>query len=93
MTLVLQVLANTVVLMIGAIQLCMFITAILSLVSPPTGNVGPVRGFLMTVTDYVTYPVRLLLDRFEFTRRIPIDLSFLVTYLLLSMLSTILSLL
>ena len=73
--------------MIGAVQLCMFITAILSLVSPPTGNVGPVRGFLMTVTDYVTYPVRLLLDRFEFTRRIPIDLSFLVTYLLITLLT------
>lgn len=93
MGIVLQVLSNTVILMIGAIQLCMFITAILSFLSPPTGDVGPFRGFLMTVTDYVTYPVRCLLDRFEWARRTPIDLSFLITYLLLSFLSTILSLL
>ena len=93
LTLALQVLSSTVILMIGAIQLCMFITAILSLVSPPTGNVGPIRGFLMTVSDYVTYPVRRFLERFEWARRSPIDLSFLITYLLLSLLSTILSLL
>ena len=93
MILVLQVLSSTVILMIGAIQLCMFISAILSFLSPPTGDVGPIRGFIMTVTDYVTYPVRVLLDRFEWARRTPIDLSFLITYLLLSLLSTILSLL
>jgi uncharacterized protein YggT (Ycf19 family) len=91
--LVLQVLSSTVILMIGAIQLCMFISAILSFLSPPTGDVGPIRGFIMTVTDYATYPVRVLLDRFEWARRTPIDLSFLITYLLLSLLSTILSLL
>ncbi|MBO7292931.1 MAG: YggT family protein [Clostridia bacterium] len=91
MGIVLQVLSNTVILMIGAIQLCMFITAILSFLSPPTGDVGPIRGFLMTVSDYVTYPVRCLLDRFEWARRTPIDLSFLITYLLLSLISTILS--
>ena len=93
MILVLQVLSSTVILLIGAIQLCMFISAILSFLSPPTGDVGPIRGFIMTVTDYVTYPVRVLLDRFEWARRTPIDLSFLITYLLLSLLSTILSLL
>ena len=93
MILVLQVLSSTFILMIGAIQLCMFISAILSFLSPPTGDVGPIRGFIMTVTDYVTYPVRVLLDRFEWARRTPIDLSFLITYLLLSLLSTILSLL
>ena len=93
MSIVLHLFSSTVLLLIGAIQLCMFISAILSFVSPPTGDVGPIRGFIMTVTDYVTYPVRCLLDRFEWARRTPIDLSFLITYLLLSLLSTIFSLL
>ena len=88
-----SVLATTLVLVIDAVQLCMFIHAILSWVAPTGGEVGPIRGFINAVTDTVTYPVRLFLDRFEWARRSPLDLSFFITFLLLSLLSTILTVL
>ena len=93
MNTVLAVLSSTLVLLIDAVQLCMFIHAILSWVSPPGGDVGPVRAFINAVTEYATLPVRILLERFEWSRRTPIDLSYLITFLLLSLLSTIFSLL
>ena len=88
-----SVLATTLVLVIDAVQLCMFIHAILSWVAPAQGSVGPIRGFINAVTDTVTYPVRLFLERFEWARRSPLDLSFFITFLLLSLLSTILTVL
>jgi uncharacterized protein YggT (Ycf19 family) len=88
-----SVLATTLMLVIDAVQLCMFIHAILSWVAPTGGEVGPFRGFINAVTDIVTYPVRLFLERFEWARRSPLDLSFFITFLLLSLLSTILTVL
>ena len=88
---VLAVLSATIVLVIDAVQLCMFIHAILSWVSPPGDSVGPIRAFINGVVEYATLPVRLILDRFDWAKRSPIDISFLVTFLLLSFLSTIFS--
>lgn len=93
MKLALSVLSTTLVLVIDAVQLCMFIHAILSWVSPSDGEVGPIRAFINGVTEYVTYPVRLLLERFDWAKRSPLDLAFFITFLLLSLLSTLLTIL
>ena len=85
---VLTVLKSTVFLVLEAVQLCMFITAILSWF-PPSGEEGPIRRFLYTVTEFFVSPVRRFMERFEFARRSPIDLSFLITFILLSILSSI----
>lgn len=90
---VFSVFATTLVLLIDAVQFIMFIHAILSWVAPSHGNVGPIRAFLNGVTELVTAPVRAVLERFEWARRSPLDLSFFITYLLLSLISTLLTVL
>ncbi len=93
MKILLSVLSATLILMIDAVQFIMLIHAILSWISPPSGKVGPIRAFINGVCDLATAPMRALLDRFEFAKRSPIDFSFLFTFLALSLLSTILSVL
>ena len=93
MKLFLSVLSATVILVIDAVQFIMLIHAILSWVFPGGGKAGPIRAFIDGVCELVTAPMRALLDRFEFTRRSPIDFSFLFTFIALSLLSTILSVL
>ncbi len=90
MRLLIAILARTVALFVHALELLMLIRAILSWFPPSSGREGPFRAFVTTVTEFAIGPVRALLDRFEFTRRSPIDIPFLVTFLLLSMLSTFL---
>ncbi len=92
MMLALSVLLRTLALFLRTLEFLMFVRAILSWFPPSSGRPGPVRAFIITVTEFAIAPVRALLDRFEFTRRSPIDIPFLVTFLLLSMLSTFLPL-
>ncbi len=82
----LSVLGSTVFLLLEAVQFCMFIYAILSWF-PPNGEEGPIRRFLGAVTEFFVAPVRAFLERFEFVRRSPIDISFFVTFMLLSLIS------
>ena len=91
MALFATVFIRTLVLFFRALELLLLARAILSWF-PPSGRPGPVRTFIVTVTEFAIAPVRSVLDRFEFARRSPIDLSFLVTYLLISALTTFLSL-
>lgn len=91
MKLVLSLLVTTSLLLVHAVEACLLVYAVLSWFPPQNGREGPIRLFFRTVGDAVTAPVRAFLSRFEFARRSPIDLSFLVTVLLLSFLSTILS--
>lgn len=79
--------AATVKLVIGAIQLCMFIRAILSFF--PLDD-GPVSGFLTMLTEPVIYPVRLLCAKLGLGDGLPIDIPFFITFLLLSILSMVL---
>ena len=93
MKLLLGVFARTVVLLLDAVQLMMLIRAILSWFPPADGRGGVIRNFVYTVSEFFVAPVRAFLDRFDWVRRTPIDISFLVTFLLLSILSTFFSLL
>ena len=89
----LNVLSRTIVLLIDTVQFIMLIRAILSWFSPADGRGGVIRNFTYTVSEFFVAPVRAFLDRFDWVRRTPIDISFLVTFLLLSVLSTFFSLL
>ncbi len=88
----LTVLCRTLLLLIEALQLLMLVRAVMSWFPPSSGRPGPFRAFVTGVTEMVIAPVRLLLDRFDFVRRSPIDIAFLVTFLLLSAASTFLPL-
>ena len=89
--LLLNVFSRTVILLIDTVQLLMLIRAILSWFPPADGRGGVIRNFVYTVSEFFVAPVRAFLDRFDWVRRTPIDISFLVTFLLLSFLQTILS--
>lgn len=78
---VLGVLANVVILLLSGIQLAMLVRAILSWF-PIEEN--KFTDFLFGITEPVIYPVRLLLEKLNWFQNLPIDMSFMITYLLLS---------
>lgn len=77
----LYVFCNLVNLLLTVLQLLMFVRAIASWIMPDGDNAF--INFVNTVTEPLIYPVRALLERFEFVRNMPIDISFFVTYLIL----------
>jgi len=72
--------------MLFIVQMLMFARAVLSwIVMDDDGPVlGPIMNFLYAVTEPLIYPVRMLLERIPALRNMPIDLSFMVTFMLLS---------
>jgi len=85
---VLFVLTSIVNYFLIGLQLMMFIRAILSWIMPEDDN--PLVNFVVAVTEPVIYPVRLILDRFEFFAGMPFDISFFVAFFLISILQNIL---
>ena len=70
---------------IEAITLLMFARAVLSFF-PAIDRSSKIMSFIYGVTEAVISPVRKLLERFDFVKRFPLDISFLVTYLILHLL-------
>lgn len=87
MELILIVLRNTVQVLILALQLAMFIRAIFSWF-PMDEN--KFTDFLYAVTEPVILPVRLLFERLGWFQNLPIDISFFVTFLILSLIGGLL---
>lgn len=88
---ILHILARTACVLIEAAQLFMLIHAVMSWFPPSDGRGGPIRTFIGFVTEIFVSPVRALLERFEWARRSPIDISFFITFILLSILSNVFS--
>ena len=65
----------------------MFVRAILSWF---VRDNNPISSFLYSITEPVIWPVRKLLEKSNLTSGLPIDISFLVTYLILTVLKSIL---
>ena len=85
---VLYVISATVRYLITAIQFLMFARAILSWL--PIDEDNPIMNFLYTVTEPVIMPVRAVIERFGWFEGMPIDMSFFITFILLSILSMVL---
>ncbi len=79
---VLYVVTVTVRYLIGAIQLMMMARAIISWF--PVDEDNPIVAFLYAVTEPVIMPVRSLIERFGWFEGLPIDMSFFITFILLS---------
>ena len=79
---------TTLIFAIDIILTLMFISAIMSWISPTTDN--SFLLFVRQIVDWVVYPVRRVMMRFEFARALPIDLSFTVTALLLFVIQAVL---
>lgn len=79
---------NICIVLIDIITFAMLIRAILSLFMAEDSAVA---GFLYTITEPVIMPIRRLLEKLNVFQGLPIDISFLITYLLLSAIGSILS--
>lgn len=87
MAVFLEIMRSTVQLIILILQIAMCARALLSWL-PMREN--KFSDFLYAVTEPVVYPVRLLFEKMNWFQNLPIDISFIVAYLLLSFLSIIL---
>ena len=85
---VLEVLRGTVCVLLSAIQLAMMARAILSWF-PIEPN--KITHFLDVVTEPVVYPIRKLFEKLNGFQNIPLDMSFMTAFLLLSILLLFLS--
>jgi len=69
--------------LLTSVQLMMFARAILSWIM--VDDDGPFTRFLYAMTEPLIMPVRMLIDRIPAVRDLPIDISFIMTYMLLSL--------
>jgi uncharacterized protein YggT (Ycf19 family) len=83
-----MLLQNTVVLILSVFQLAMLIRAIMSWFP---GDSNKFEIFLYAITEPLILPVRKLFERLNWFQEIPIDVSFFVTYLLLSVVLVLLA--
>ena len=77
----LQIVSNVVVLLLMAVQLAMLLRAILSWFPMDSNRF---TDFLYSITEPFIYPIRLLFERMNWFQSLPIDMSFMFTYLILS---------
>lgn len=85
---VLYVVSTTVRIIIIVLELLMMARAIVSWL--PIDEDNPIVNFLYTVTEPVIIPVRSVIDYFGWFQGMPIDMSFFITFILLSILEMIL---
>ncbi len=90
MKLAVMIVMGTAQALIYVIELCMLIRAILSWF--PISDDNPILNFVYMVTEPVVAPVRRLFERLNWFQNLPIDISFLVAYLLLTLVSSLLPL-
>ena len=83
-----MLLQNTVVLILSVFQLAMLIRAIMSWFP---GDSNKFEIFLYAITEPLILPVRKLFERLNWFQELPIDVSFFVTYLLLSLVLVLLA--
>ena len=74
--------------LISVLQLAMFVRAILSWI--PGADENKLGDFLYAVTEPFIVPVRAILDRIPLFQGFPMDMSFFFTFILLSILSSLL---
>ena len=87
MAVALYVIQKILVPLLMAVQLAMLARAILSWF--PVEN--RIVDFLYTVTEPFIYPVRILFERMNWFQNLPIDISFMVSYLLISLIVALIS--
>ena len=78
------VVASTVRIILAVLQFLMLARAIISWL--PIEEDNPIVSFLYAVTEPVIMPVRTVLNRLGLFEGMPIDMSFFITFILLSVL-------
>ncbi len=88
MDLILTFFGNAARLIVEIYMLLLLARAILQFL--PVDEDGALFDFIYTVTETVISPVRALLDRIAPTDALPVDISFILTYILLGLVDMIL---
>lgn len=70
-----------------ALQIAMLVRAVMSWF--PIGD-NVISDIAYAITEPIIIPVRNLMDRFETVRNFPIDISFFITFIIITMLDTVL---
>ena len=86
---IINIVANSVVALLYALQFLMFGRAVMSWFSPDEDN--KLAQFLFMTTEPLVYPIRQLLNKIEFFSNMPIDMSFVVAMVVLMVFTTLLS--
>jgi len=84
----LQLIANTAVALLSVLEICMLVRAVLSWF--PIQDDNPILSFVCMVTEPVVAPIRALFDHFGWFQNFPLDVSFFVAFMLISMLGGVL---
>lgn len=84
MTVALYLIRQTALTLIGVLEIAMFARAILSWFDQ-TGE-SRVSAFLFTVTEPIIFPIRALCEKMRWFEGVPIDIPFMITYLILILL-------
>lgn len=79
-----EILARILLIVLSIFETCLIVRAILSWI--PSARNSRISQFLITITEPVVHPVRNLLFKMEWARRLPIDLSVLVVFIIISIL-------
>lgn len=87
----LYVFTSVIDLVLSLVIFMMFARAVLSLFPLSEGNA--IEEFLYAFTEPFIIPVRMLLDRFDAIRNMPIDISFMVAFILISVAADVLNML
>ncbi len=88
MELLVAVIKHAVIIFLMVLQLCMLVRAFMSWF---VSDENRLMDFLYTVTEPFIVPIRALLDKLGWFSGLPIDISFMVAYLLISLLTLLLS--
>ncbi|MHC1694462.1 MAG: YggT family protein [Eubacteriales bacterium] len=84
------VIVNFVNFILTVLQILMFARAIISWF--PMEEENKITSFLYASTEPIIVPVRNILSRFSFFNSMPIDMSFLVAFILIGLVQNLLSL-
>lgn len=75
--------------LLTVIEIAMFVRALVSFIMPLQG--GMLDQFSYAISEPFVVPMRIILERFESVRNLPVDVPFFITFLLISVIQTLLS--
>ena len=88
MPLAILLLRNTVIAVLSAIELAMFVRAILSWFDPM--GESKIASFLFVITEPIILPIRTLCAKMHWFENVPLDIPFMLTWLVLMILQIVL---
>ena len=85
---IINIVANSVVALLYALQFLMFGRAVMTWFAPDEDN--KLAQFLFMTTEPLVYPIRQLLNKIELFSNMPVDMSFVVAMIVLMVCTTLL---